>query len=110
MTDRERTLLVAKFQVILQLALVEIRNLARRQASAQIHDLADTVEFIPHVVRCWDDAQADLVRPALVQYETKYPDAACRYLGILNMDEEAFHQLYRPGEHVWDAEPARGSV
>jgi hypothetical protein len=110
MTDRERPLFAARFQVILQLALVEIRNLARRQAHVQIHDLADAVEFIPHVLRCWDDAQADQVRPALLQYETKYPAAACRYLGILDMEEEAFQQLYRPGEHLWDAEAARGGV
>jgi hypothetical protein len=102
MNDHDRDLLIAKLHVVLQLALVEIRNLALSKAHQQIHDLADAVEFLPALVLRWDTEPVNLVRPALEQYESKYPDSSCRYTGILDMDETQFNQLYRPTHYDWD--------
>ena len=96
----------AKLHIILQRSLVEIRNLARTGADDQIHDLADTVEFLPLLLLRWDDEQMNLVRPALQQYELKYPDSAGRYTCVLDMEEEQFNQLYRPRQFCWNAPDA----
>jgi hypothetical protein len=106
MTDPARALMIAKIQFILHLSLVEIRNLARSDVREQIHDLADTVEFLPFLLLRWDDEQANLVRPSLCQYETKYPRSAGRYTCILDMEEEKFNEMYRPGQYAWDMDDA----
>jgi hypothetical protein len=100
----------AKLQVILQRSLVEIRNLARSGASAQVYDLADAVEFLPALVLRWDDERARLVHPSLHQYESKYVGSAGRYTGILDMEEEEFNRLFRPERYCWDFEAAQDTV
>jgi hypothetical protein len=106
MTDRDRDLMIAKLQVILHRSLVEIRNLAGCKAHDQIHDLADAVEFLPSLVLRWDGEQACLVRPALHQYEAKYPGSAGRYTCILDMEERDFNRMYRPERYSWDVDAA----
>jgi hypothetical protein len=106
MSDNERELMIARLQIVLQRSLVEIRNLAQCKAHDQIHDLADTVEFLPSLVLRWEDEQASLVGPALHQYEAKYPGSAGRYTCILDMEEQDFNRMYRPERYSWDVDSA----
>ena len=109
MTDNARTLMIAKLQAIAQRALVEIRSLALCKADEQVYDLADAVEFLPSLVLRWDDEQANLVRPSLHRYESKYPGSAGRYTCILDMEEQQFNQLYRAERYCWDCAPQDAS-
>jgi hypothetical protein len=106
MTDHQLDLMIAKLHVVLHCSLVEIRNLARCQAHEQVHDLADTVEFFPSLIWSWNDERASLVRPALHQYEAKYPGSAGRYTCILDLEEHEFNRIYRPARYSWDVDAA----
>jgi hypothetical protein len=101
-TEDTRSLLTAQLHLILQRALLEIRNLALTQAVEQIHDLADTVEFIPALLFSWDDEQANRVRVALARYEAKYPDSTARYTAILDLTAGELDALYRPQPEDWE--------
>jgi hypothetical protein len=101
MTDRDPPDLNARLQMILQSALVEIRNLALSGQCEQIHDLADATEFIPRLLLTWDDQQAALVRPSLEQYESKYPQSRCRYTGILDMEGRQFSEMFLSFAGAW---------
>jgi hypothetical protein len=103
MTDEAQALMIAKLQIILHRSLVEIRNLSLTEASQQVYDLADAVEFLPLLVLRSDEAQAEMVRSALAQYEAKYPASAGRYTGILDMEAQLFDQLYRPRQCDWES-------
>src|SRR5438046_377361 len=110
MTEQTRSLMTAKLHIILQRSLVEIRNLALMRAVEQIHDLADTVEFIPALLFSWDDEQANLVRLALARYEAKYPGSAARYTAILELTGSELNALYRPQQEDWEPSPALGGL
>ncbi len=110
MTDPERSLMQARLNVILQRALVEIRNLTRLKAHQQIHDLADTVEFLPDLLIRWNDSIVPTVRAALQQYEARYATSAARYTSIWDMPEEEFNQAFRPATFEWDDETTRETL
>ncbi len=104
MTDHERSLLIAKFQVICHRSLEEIRNLALCKATGQIYDLADAVEIIPQILLHWDDERANTIRSGLVKYVERYPYSAGCYVSILDMEETVFHNLYIHTTFLWDTE------
>jgi hypothetical protein len=83
-----------KLAIILQRSIVEMRNLALSGRCQQIHDLADTVEVLPCLLARWDSGQLELIREALAEYQSKYPQAAYDYLSILDMEEPVFRDVY----------------
>jgi hypothetical protein len=110
MTEHTRSLMTAQCHLIRQRSFVEIRNLALTRAVEQIHDPADTVEFIPALLFSWDDEQANRVRLALAGYEAKYPGSAARYTAILELTASEFNALYRPQPEDWEASLAPGGL
>ena len=106
----QSSLMIAKFEVVLQRSLVEIRNLALGKAHEQVYDLADAVEFLPDLLLRWNPEQANLVRPAVSQYEAKYPASAGRYTCILDMEEQQFNQTYRPQQFCWNVDAPQDTL
>src|SRR3954467_15674550 len=101
MTNNERRFLVEKYSKLLQDVLVEIRNLSYQDGNAKrINDLADLTHNIPEFLVGWNDYVFAYLRTGLVEYGRKYqpgidPEES-RYVTLLDMDEAAFKDLYRP--------------
>jgi hypothetical protein len=82
--------LVRKLCYILHRGFVESRRLAQQAQDQQLFDLADAFEQIPGFVPDWNDQCLDQVRSNLRIYQGKYGPKAFDYLGILDMDDQAF--------------------
>jgi hypothetical protein len=82
--------LLRKLCYILHRGFVESRRLAQQGQDQQLFDLADAFEPIPGFFPDWNEECLDMVRSNLRTYQGQYGEKAFDYLGILNMNDEAF--------------------
>jgi hypothetical protein len=86
--------LLKKLHLILHRGFVEARELARRRACEQLHDLADTFEILPTLIDVWEEAHFGRVRGMLRQYQENFPETAYDYLSVLDMAEASFSEVF----------------
>jgi hypothetical protein len=92
-TDRE--FLLTKMAVVARHAFVDIRNLSRTGAAAQIHDLADVAELVADFLARRREEDMASIRHGLEEYAEKYGGIAGRLLQVFDLDEATFNDLYR---------------
>jgi len=72
---------------ILHRGLIEARNLALTDRRQQIHDLADTLEFLPSELNNWKADSLETIRQSLEAYQQKYRGECYEYSKYLGQDE-----------------------
>jgi hypothetical protein len=87
-------ILFRKLCHILHYGFVEARKLARLTDDKQANDLADTFEVMPTYLPGWDAEKLEGIRAGLKEYQEKYGASPFDYLAILDMDDDAFMEMY----------------
>jgi hypothetical protein len=73
---------------ILYRGLNEARNLASGGSNEQIFELADAMEILPRYLDECSEADFELIRFVLQNYQAKYPHSNNRYVEILEGEQE----------------------
>lgn len=72
---------------ILHRGLIETRNLALTDRWQKIHDLADTLEYLPCELNDWKTDSLDTIRQSLEAYQQKYHGECYEYSKYLSEEE-----------------------
>jgi len=72
---------------ILHRGLIETRNLALSDRRQQIHDLADTLEFLPSEMNNWKADSLETIRQCLEAYQHKYSGDCYEYSKYLGQED-----------------------
>jgi hypothetical protein len=83
-----------KLLYLLHRGFLESRQLAQRNRQQQLYDLADALEPLPGFLAEWREEYLGLIRSNLEAYQHKYPGAAWDYLVLLDMEDDAFLQVF----------------
>jgi hypothetical protein len=90
----QSNVLFRKLCYLLHRGLVESRKLSQQGKSEQVFDLADAFEQVPGLITDWQEEHLGLIRSNLRTYQGKYGPLAFDYLGILEMDDEHFMEVF----------------